>query len=293
MQRATLKHPAILEGLGLFSAKPARASIHPAPANSGIRVSRTDVPGVRDVPARVDHISNQARHASMPPGLPGRNSSLAAAPDAEFGIATIEHLMSALGALNVWDAHIELDGPEIPILDGSSDAFVRAIRTAGLELAAESPRRQLNAFIEVTDKSGAAIRATPRRDGRCTFAYHLDYGPTSPIPRQSATFDPDRDDYAHGIAPARTFCLESEANAMHALGLFQHLTPRDMLVIGPTGKPIDNAFRFDNEPARHKLLDLIGDVALLGFPLAADITATRSGHALTHQLVREIQRAGL
>lgn len=281
-----------MEGTGLFSGRPARVVFRPAASGSGIRFSREDVPGVRDVPATVERVSGLPQHTMIPAPISGRNTSLAASADAPAGIATIEHAMSALAGLGVTDAVVEVDGPELPIGDGSAWLFVEALERAGrVEQAEEIEPVVLRAMIEVRDKAGGSIRAMPRDEPGASYAYHLDYGSGAVIPRQSALWDTRNGGYATDVAPARTFSLEAEARAMRALGLFGSFTPRDLVVVGGDGRPIENAWRFADEAARHKVLDLVGDVALLGRPVRADIVATRSGHALTHELVRMIRRA--
>jgi UDP-3-O-acyl-N-acetylglucosamine deacetylase len=145
----------------------------------------------------------------------------------------------------------------------------------------------------VVERSGASIVARPRAGGGCLYRYELDYGAGAPIVAQAAEWDSGEGDsaetYAREVAPARTFCLESEARAMQAAGLFKGLSPRDLLVIGERG-PIENQYRFENEPARHKLLDLIGDLALAGRPLVGEVVATRAGHALNHEMAVALAR---
>jgi UDP-3-O-[3-hydroxymyristoyl] N-acetylglucosamine deacetylase/3-hydroxyacyl-[acyl-carrier-protein] dehydratase len=120
--------------------------------------------------------------------------------------------------------------------------------------------------------------------------YELDYGNGGPIGRQFRHFDFSNGDYAHEIAPSRTFVLASEAAALQQNGMGKHLTPDDLLVIGPEGPLGSNRFRFQDEPVRHKMLDLIGDLYLLGAPIQGRIVAYKSGHALNHQLVRHLIR---
>lgn len=292
MRRATLARSISLSGVGLFSAQRGTLRLMPAPSGSGICFLR---PGqARPTPATIAHLSTLPAHTGVPAAIPGRNTTLADAPDAPRGFATVEHLLSALAGLGVHDAAVELDGPEVPIFDGSAEAFVRAIREAGVRHhPLGSPVHEITLQREVVvrdERSGASVRATPRAAPGASWSYTLSYGAGSPIPAQTARFEPGQD-YAAIVAPARTFCLDTEARAMQALGLFTHLSTRDMLVLDARGEPIDNALRFPDEPARHKLLDLIGDLALLGAPLRADVTADRSGHALTHALVREILAA--
>ena len=119
------------------------------------------------------------------------------------------------------------------------------------------------------------------------MSYHLNYSDAggASLPPQSASWDGLAESYYTEIAPARTFSLLSEVEALRALGLFEGFSPKELLVLGPSG-PIENEWRFENEPARHKLLDLIGDLALAGGPIRGRITAMRSGHALNHELAR-------
>jgi UDP-3-O-[3-hydroxymyristoyl] N-acetylglucosamine deacetylase len=280
-----------IAGVGLFSGKPGRVAITPAPPGHGISIRRVGSLSA-STPLTINFLSTLPEHTCLPPGVAGRNSSISSREGE--GFATVEHLLSALAGLGIADAIIELDGPEVPIGDGSAAAFVEAIRCGGWQLVATSGNAPvaplvLHNPVEVIDpRTNARTRAIPRDRPGTSYSYLLDYGDASTFPRQSAEFDSARDDYAKEVAPARTFSLLNEAMAMQARGMFTHLTPRDMLVLDAMGRPIDNTLRFENEPARHKLLDLIGDVALLGRPLQADIVAERSGHALTHALVREI-----
>ncbi len=279
-----------IRGVGLFSGRRSSVWILPGAANAGI-VFRTRA-GVEVVPSP-SGVSYVASWAGLPPGVPVRNTTLRApGPGGTVAfVATIEHLMSALAGLGVWDAIVEIDADEVPILDGSALAFVDAIRP--LLADTRSPRRGIVLEREVTvRRADACIRATPSRDGVPRFTYELDYGPGAPIPPSSASWAGSPEEYAASVAPARTFSLEQEAKAARSMGLFAHLTPRDMLVIGADGTPIDNRWRFPDEPARHKLLDLIGDLALLGAPLVADVVASRAGHALTHEFVREVLGSG-
>lgn len=285
--------PATLTGIGLFSGAPATLTIDVAPKGSGLWL-RHAVSNDSPTPPTINYLSTLPNHTRFPPQITGRNTTVARSAAAATGFATIEHLMSALAGLSIADATITLDGPEVPILDGSSLPFVRALETLFPAGAIDSrPPLILDRPVEVVDPRGSRIRAIPRTAPGTFYSYVLDYGQASSFPAQAAEFDSSRDDYARDVAPARTFSLIHEAQALQKMGLFTHFTPRDMLVLDEKGRPIDNELRFNNEPARHKLLDLIGDVALLGRPVQADIYAERSGHALTHELVREILRQSL
>lgn len=287
-QRRTLKSNAEIRGFGLFSNQPCSCTIQPAQAGDGLMFVRTDLSPSPRIPALINHVAPRPSHPAMA-RLPGRNTVLALDPadDSSPAIATVEHVLSALVGLGVTDALILIDGPELPILDGSALPFARAINDAGiLELAASIEPIRLTRPITVTQQD-SSITAEPRDLPGCEFVYELDYGPQGPFAPQRAVWESSTATYCDQVAPARTFCLQSEAKAMQDLGLFEHLSSRDMLVFGPDG-PIENTLLFDDEPARHKLLDLIGDLALAGRPIQARITATRSGHALNHALARAL-----
>ncbi|MBL8764972.1 MAG: UDP-3-O-[3-hydroxymyristoyl] N-acetylglucosamine deacetylase [Phycisphaerae bacterium] len=278
----TLASTAVLSGVGLFTGAPSSVAVAPAPAGSGLVFRRADHPD-RLIPALVRHVVPENRHTALSTSGPAA------------GVHTVEHLLSALVGLGIWDARIDVRGPEVPLADGSALPFVRALLDAGV-CAHDAPTREpirLNRPIRVED-GPASIEARPHDSpARRTLAleYHLDYGPNAPLPPQRFAFELDpaagSAAYADEVAPARTFALAEEAQAMRRSGLFSHLSPRDVLVLGPDG-PIDNALRFPDEPARHKLLDLLGDLALIGRPLVGRIIARRSGHALNHAIARAV-----
>ncbi|HEX8877678.1 MAG TPA: UDP-3-O-acyl-N-acetylglucosamine deacetylase [Phycisphaerales bacterium] len=308
-----MKQSGFIAGRGLFTGREASVAFGPG---AGVAF----VVGSRVIPARVANVIA----ADGPLG--GRSTNI---QDGGVSAFTIEHALSALAGLNVWDAAVTLRGAsdaasvEVPIGDGSALDFVRAIdegvrsRALADAEADESSRKlrmdgegakikaalnplphpsemgqvRLARPIRVEDpKTGAFIEARPSEV--LQYRYELSYPPGAGIGDQAAEWCGGVDEYRREIAPARTFCLEREAVAMRAAGLFAHLTPRDMVVIATDGRAIDNELRFDNEPARHKLLDLIGDLALLGGRLIADVRAVRSGHALTHEFCRRVLAAG-
>lgn len=277
--RRTLRAPAALNGVGLFTAARTHVRLVPGERGSGVRFVRTDLDAPRTIPALVTHLY-------VDPRLPGRNTSIIADPTAPASrenpaIATVEHVMSALAGLRVTDVVVEVDGPEIPIFDGSAGPIVEAITGAGLIDLGAPTARALDRAIVVGEAPGATITIEPST--RSEFEYRLDYGGDS-LPEQVASFVADEpgapEVYAGRIAPARTFCLAREAEWLRKAGLFTHVTTRDMLVVGPDGNPIDNEWRMDREPARHKLLDLIGDLALAGVAVRCRVRSDRGGHAL-------------
>jgi len=294
---STLAHAIELDGVGLFSGVEGRVRLVPKPT-FGIEFRM----GGRVVPASVAHVVLS----------PMRNSVLAAdaGNPSSPRVATIEHMMSALVGMGVWGATVEVEGPEVPIFDGSARAMVEAIAAAGrTPLTSQAEPILITEPLRVQDAQGASILIEPRTDGRqaMSLVYRLDYGPAAAIAPSAATWDVDfsdaaavsaaADHYAANISPARTFSLESEAKAFAAMGLFKHLTTRDMVVIAehdtPTtrrGEGVENPLRFADEPVRHKLLDLVGDLALLGRPFVGVCVAEKSGHALAHALCRDAAR---
>ncbi len=284
-KRKTLAQPLAGRGVSLFTAREVMYAIRPAEPGDGIRFRRVDLEGKPEIPATIAHLSDKPVHPALEK-LPPRCTTI------EVGgasVATIEHVVSALAGLAVTDATIELDAPEMPIFDGSAMPYVIQLNAVGLvELDARTEPIVVVEPIRI-ERGEAWIEATPSNcdDARAfRYTYELDYGPNPAIQPQSATWAAG-DDYARELAPARTFSLDHEARAMQAAGLFKHLTPQDMLVLSPLG-PIDNELRYDNEPARHKLLDLIGDLVLAGRPIHGHVRAHKAGHALNHEMAMRL-----
>lgn len=281
--RRTLMNAATVEGRGLFTGEPAIATFLPAPVGTGIVFKRIDLPEAPSIPATLASLSRP------PPGIPPRNTTLrSACGSAE--LLTVEHVLAALMGLGVSDAIIEVRGPELPIGDGSAAPFTGALWAAGLRYAgADIEPLRVDREIVVTGDKGARITARPRSGSGCLYTYELDYGGANgAIPAQAATFDTARGDFIKDIAPARTFCTEAEAEAMTKAGLFAHLDPRDVLIIAPPPRGPNNPYRFENEPARHKVLDLVGDLGLAGRPIQGEIIAHKSGHALNHKMAKAL-----
>lgn len=275
-----------LEGRGLFTGAPAAVTLAPSTQGLCVEVGPSGVRGSAILAAVMGPDTPGA-----PRELLGRNTSLLVSGRPAL---TVEHVLSALAGLGVTDATVRLESAEVPMFDGSSKPFVEALERAELVETVHAPEAiVLTGPVVVEDGRGGRLEARPRRQAGSRYEYQLDYGTRSALGRQVARWESGLSEsgsrYTTEIAPARTFCLRSEAEAMRAAGKFLDLSPRDMLVIDDaTGRPVDNEFRFEDEPARHKLLDLIGDLSLLGRPLQAEVRAERSGHALTQALCRAI-----
>jgi UDP-3-O-acyl N-acetylglucosamine deacetylase len=274
-----------VSGVTLFTAVQVSLTMRPAaPGQSGIVFRRVDLPGSPTVAADHTHVISEQRRTVLQGTSPG--------PGPVARVETVEHVLSALAGMGITDALVDLDGPEVPIGDGSAEPFTDAIAAAGTAAldhqCAQAVRVEREMLVE--DRL-AQVRLLPASGEGLELEYRLDYGPDSPIPAQAASLvllpGGDARNYIAEVAPARTFCLAAEAQAMRKMGLFGHLEPRDLLVIGEHG-PIENAYRFPDEPARHKLLDLLGDLALAGRPINARVVATRSGHTLNHAAARAL-----
>ncbi len=251
--------------------------VRPAPPNSGICFVRTDQnPPVR-ISAVVENVSKRARRTSL------RNGTVA--------IETVEHCLSACAGLNLDNLQIELNANELPGADGSSLAFVNALRSGGVR-EQDCPRSPyvIADVVRVVEGDSELI-ALPPLDPNANaleLAYDLDYGAGNPIGRQSYRTQITPETFEANIAPARTFVLAHEADELRAAGLGTHLGYDDILVFGDAG-PIENRLRFPDECVRHKVLDLLGDLTLFGRPLVGRVYARRSGHSLNHAIVRALR----
>lgn len=282
MNRRTPAAEVTLEGTGLFTGSPARCTIAPAALGTGIVFVHRGA----EIPARIENLAPSPIPAFA--SLPARHTCLAKGAGR---VLTCEHAMSALAGLSITDARITLgDSGELPIFDGSALPFAEALARVGVRTFEERVRPISPEAPVVVTSGGATIVAEPADE--LSFAYVFEPGPGSPLRAMAASWSLGGEDYAKAVAPARTFSTLAEAKQAQALGLFSSFSPRDLLVLDDqTGEPVENALRFTNEPARHKLLDLIGDLALAGAPVVARIVATRSGHALNHEMARALSQA--
>jgi UDP-3-O-[3-hydroxymyristoyl] N-acetylglucosamine deacetylase/3-hydroxyacyl-[acyl-carrier-protein] dehydratase len=267
----TIQKPAELEGVGLFGGQASKVRVQPAPANAGVVFIRTDLPGRPRLPVTPDTVTSKFRRSAV------------AVENAE--IETIEHLMSALGGLEIDNLEIEINAAELPNADGSSRPWVDLLHGAGIVDLPE-PRRihVVREPIAVSDNE-ASIVALPGDTG-LTVSYTLNY-PNTAIGQQHFTLEMGDEAYTKLISPARTFCLQSEAEAFIQQGLGKGANYQTTVVWGPNG-PIENTLRFPDEPVRHKILDLMGDLATLGAGLRAHVVALKSGHNTNMKLVKKI-----
>lgn len=272
----TLKAPVEFRGAGLHSGKEVLVVVRPAEAGTGVQFVRMDLDEHPAVRAQGSNMKARQRRTCI--------------QDGKAEVYTCEHLLAALYAFGIDNATVEIDGEEVPGLDGAAVEFCRGLREAGsVELRASRPIWSVKQPIYVRD--GAASLVALPGTGKLTVEYHLDY-PAKPGgavgAKQIVGFELTADNFEREIAPARTFVFAHEVEALRAAGLGKGANPQNTLVMGPEG-PQANALRWDDELARHKILDLIGDLANAGVDLDAHVIATRSGHGLNMALVQRIQ----
>jgi UDP-3-O-[3-hydroxymyristoyl] N-acetylglucosamine deacetylase len=257
----TLRRSVSCAGIGLHSGKKVTLALKPAPAGFGIRFRRTDLDGL-EIPATVANLG-AIQYAT---GL---------ARD-EGSVDTVEHLLSALVSCGIDNAVVELNRPEVPIMDGSSAPFIYLIQEAGVKKLA-APRQYLKVVRPITLSTGdKRIALYPSDHFKVTYSISFDH----PMLRhQARTIRLTEDAFIEQIAPARTFCFLKEVEMLRQNGLALGGSLDNAIVIGETGV-LNNALRFEDEFVRHKILDLVGDLALVGHPIVGHVVAHRGGHAL-------------
>src|SRR6188768_292557 len=261
----TLKRSISCAGIGLHSGKKVNLSLKPAPAGTGIRFRRTDLGGV-EIPARVSHVGAVAYATQLKLG--------------EARVETVEHLLAALASARIDNAVIELNTPEVPIMDGSSAPFIYLIQEAGVRTLAE-PRKYLKVTRPVTLTRGdKQIALFPSDHFKVSYTIGFDH----PLLRhQTRTIVVTEDSFIDEIAPARTFTFLKEVEMLRQNGLALGGSLDNAIVIGDTGV-LNSSLRYEDEFVRHKILDLIGDLALVGHPIVAHAVVHRGGHALHTEL---------
>jgi len=265
----TIARPASVQGTGFLTGAEVRLRFLPAPANTGAVFLRVDLPGRPTIPAHVTQVSGTARRTTIGHG--------------DVQVALVEHVLAALAGLRIDNCIIELDAPEPPGLDGSALGFVDALIEA--DSTPQQARRDVCTVEEsiVVRQKGMSLAIHPHNEFK--VSYILDYGLWSPITWQIHTQGVTPGTFRSELASCRTFLLEQEAAELRRQGLGSRTKTSDLLVFGASG-PMDNKLRFGNEPARHKCLDIVGDLALFGRDIRGHVVAYRSGHPMNVELVR-------
>jgi len=271
----TIRDPVEIVGRGLFTGQSATVRFCPADVDDGIVFLRSDSDPPIRIAAHVDNVARRARRTTLANGV--------------AAIETVEHCLSACNGLGIDNIVVELNGAEVPGIDGSCREFVEALVGAGIEPQdAERKVFRITQPVRVAEDDTwvVAMPGPPDLD-TLEIVYDLDYPEAASIGWQHYRLRLTPEDFREQIAPARTFVLRSEAEQFRAAGLGTHLTYQDLLVFGDDG-PIENTLRFPDECVRHKIVDLLGDLALFGRPIVGCVYARKSGHSLNHELVRKL-----
>ncbi len=265
-----------IQGRGYWSGRPVKVEFHPAPPHAGIHFVRVDLSPFARIPAHVQYRVDSRRRTVLEKGT--------------WRVEMVEHVLAALAGLHIDNCDVHVNSSEMPAGDGSSIEVARAVMEAGFIVqGATQPCISVDQHCRVGD-GNSWIEARPATSHGLRIAFRLDYSHVIGIGQQDYSLLITPTHFVRDIAPARTFVLEQEALHFQAQGFGKHISYHDLLVFGKTG-PINNALRFPDECVRHKILDLVGDLALAGCDLCADIRAHRSGHQLNAMLVEAIQKA--
>ncbi len=299
-KQRTIKDPVSYSGVGLHTGNASTITFHPAPENYGYRFVRTDVPDCPEIPALVDYVTDIARGTTL--AVDGTQ------------VHTVEHVLAALVGLQIDNCRMELTANEPPVGDGSALPFVEALRTTEI-VEQKAPRDYLVLDEQVrylNDANGTDILALPNDDFRITVM--IDYANPALGSQHTGLFDLEKE-FVGEFASARTFCFLNEVETLYNQGLIKGgnfdnsvvIVDREMsddelqgllaklgiegsAVLGGTGILNDKKLRYRNEPARHKLLDMLGDLALIGVPMKAQILAARPGHASNIEFARKVRK---
>ncbi|MGQ0564838.1 MAG: UDP-3-O-acyl-N-acetylglucosamine deacetylase [Gemmobacter sp.] len=269
----TLKSAVTFHGAGLHSGRPVRMVVRPASADYGIWFRRVDlVRGDPMVPARWDAV------------VPSKLCTLVANGKGTE-VSTIEHLMAALAGCGIHNALVEIDGPEVPILDGSSVPFVAAFLRAGLRTQS-APVRAIRILSPVEVREGEALARLDPSD-MLEIAFRIDFADAA-IGVQEKRLNMANGTFVRELSDSRTFCREADVVAMRASGLALGGTYDNAVVFDGDRVLSPGGLRHVDEPVRHKMLDALGDLALAGGPILGRYTGVRAGHAMTNRLLRAL-----
>lgn len=278
MKQRTVGKNIQLSGVGLHAGINATIIIKPALMNTGIAFCRVDQSKKVLIPLTTESVVMD-QSITRCTALTSNGAS----------VLTVEHLLAAFHGLGIDNAVVEIDQEEIPGMDGSSRAFMEAIKQSGI-IEQEDDKHYIKVTKPITvSKGDASVTIVPAEDFRVSYTLDYDYPGL-----QSQTFETSvtQSIFETEIAPARTFCLETEIEQIRSAGLGKGANEHNTLVMGKDG-PIGNTLRFADECARHKALDIVGDLFLLGKPVLGHVTGVKSGHALNRLLVAKIMEQNM
>lgn len=269
-QQRTIARPVTCSGVGIHSGKKVKVAIKPAPDNHGIKFIRTDLPDCPSISAHFNMVVDTSLATVI--GIDG------------FIVSTIEHLMAALAGLSIDNALVEVDAYEMPIMDGSAGPFTKSIKAAGIkEQAAPRYCFVIKAPIEL-QKDGKFVGVYPCSTYKitCTIEYDHDL-----IKRQTYSVDLSDRTFEREICRARTFGFLHEYEHLKQYGLAKGVSLKNVIAIDRHNVVNEGGLRYQNEFVRHKILDCIGDFALLGLPILGHVVSEKSGHAFNHAFLKE------
>ncbi len=273
VKQRTLKNSVSVTGVGLHSGEKVTLGLRPAPVNSGIVFRRVDVKPVEEIRAHADLVHDTRLSTCME-----QNG---------VRVATIEHLMSALAGLGVDNAYVDLDSAEVPIMDGSAGTFIFLLQSAGIvEQSAAKKFIRIKKTVEVR-QGDKWVRFEPHHGYKLTFTINFAH-PVFANTKQHVTVDLDEHSYIRDISRARTFGFMQDVEAMRAQGLALGGSLDNAIVMDDYRVLNADGLRFEDEFVKHKVLDAIGDLYLLGYPLIGAFLGYKSGHALNNALLREL-----
>jgi UDP-3-O-[3-hydroxymyristoyl] N-acetylglucosamine deacetylase len=266
----TIARPLTVTDIGLHSGQPVTMSVYPASANQGLKFIRTDLPGRPQVRAHFSRVVDTTRATTLGEG--------------RATLATVEHLLSAFYGLGIDNAIVEVDGPEVPIMDGSAEPFADLLMQAGSS-SLPWPRTYLVVHKPVELSNGDGwMRVVP---GQPRIMYAIDF-PHPLIRRQRFSVPLDSEHFRREIAPARTFGFLKEVQFLKSQGLAQGGSLDNALVLDDADVLNPGGLRFPEEFVRHKILDALGDLALLGLPILGRLEVNRGSHDLHQQFIQEL-----
>lgn len=270
--QTTLNNEVTFEGTGLHSGEAVRVVVRPAPADTGIVFRRIDLPTQPTLVALWKDVIVSPLNTRL-------------SDDAGVVVSTIEHLMAALAGCGVHNAIVDIDGPEVPILDGSAARFVRGIVNAGLRRIS-APLRAIEILRDVeVAEGGAYARLSPATTLQIDF--EIDFTDAA-IGRQKKTLNMANGAFVRELCDSRTFCRSSDVDAMHANGLALGGSVENAVVVDGDQVLTPGGLRHADEAVRHKMLDALGDLYTAGAPILGRYTGTRSGHAMTNKLLHAL-----
>jgi len=281
LRQRTLKSITRAVGVGVHSGHKVELTLRPAPPDTGVVFRRTDLPAPVDIPVNAYAVSDTRMASTISPG---------GAPGAPK-VQTIEHLMSACAGLGLDNLYVDITGEEVPILDGSAASFVFLLQSAGIELQ-DAPKRflRVNKTVEVREGEGTALkwaRLEPFHGYQLSFEIEFDH-PAVNATGQRVDFDMGSGQYKQQIARARTFGFTKDVEMMRARGLGRGGSLDNVIVIDDYRVLNADGLRYGDEFVKHKILDAIGDLHIVGHPLLARYVAYKSGHALNNKLLRAL-----